>query len=153
MGEERDVRSLLASRVVCGTGPRAPVDGASVVKLYEPGSDETYPGDWLRAWQRHRLERIVLHALRLQTILECRLELSQLLFCLGSQNLPVCVMAGKRANGLQVGFWLDLLVLCTEANGLFSLRWRVCSVMRSHASRRRNAVLVQQGGDVVDAKR
>jgi hypothetical protein len=56
MGEERDVLSLLASRVVCGTDPKAPVDGASVVKLYEPASDETYPGDWLRAWQRHGLE-------------------------------------------------------------------------------------------------
>lgn len=62
-GEERDVRSLLASRVVFVTGPRAPVDGASVVKLYKRRSDETYPGDWLRAWQRHRLERVVLHAL------------------------------------------------------------------------------------------
>ena len=134
-GEERDVRSLLASRVVCGTGLRAPVDGASVVKLYEPDSDETYPGDWLRAWQRHRLERIVLHALRLQAILKRRLELSQLLFCLGSQNLPVCVMTGQRANGLQVGFWLDLLVLCTKANGMVRLRWRVCSALRSHASR------------------
>jgi hypothetical protein len=50
MGEERDVRSLLASRVVCGTDPKEPVDGASVVKLYEPGADETYPGDWLGAW-------------------------------------------------------------------------------------------------------
>jgi hypothetical protein len=122
-GEERDVRSLLASRVVCGTDPRAPVDGASVVKLYEPCQDETYPGDWLGARQRHRLERIVLHTLRLQAILKRRLELSQLFFCLGGQNLPVCVMTGKRANGRQVGFWLNLLVLRTKANGMVRLRW------------------------------
>lgn len=49
-GEERGVRSLLASRVVCWTDPKAPVHGASVVKLYEARSDETYPGHWLRAW-------------------------------------------------------------------------------------------------------
>jgi hypothetical protein len=35
-GEARDARNLLASRVVCGTAPKAPVDRASVVKLYEP---------------------------------------------------------------------------------------------------------------------
>lgn len=50
MGEERDVRSLLASRVVCWIDPKAPVHSASVVKLYEPRSDETYSGNWLRAW-------------------------------------------------------------------------------------------------------
>jgi hypothetical protein len=56
MGEERGVWNLLTSRVVCWTDPKAPVHGASVVKLYEARSDETYPRDWLRAWQRHRLK-------------------------------------------------------------------------------------------------
>lgn len=93
-----------------------------------------HPGDWLRAWQRHGLERIVLHALGLQAILKRRLELSQFLFCLWSENLPMAVMASKRADGRQVSFWLNLLVLRAEPDGMVSLRGRVCSALRSHAS-------------------
>lgn len=37
---------------------------------------QAYPGDWLRAGQRHRLEIEVLHPLGLQAILQRRLELS-----------------------------------------------------------------------------
>lgn len=73
----------------------------------------------LRAWEGDGLEKVLLHPTSLNIVLKSCPQLSQLLFCLWAEDLPLlALLPSQRLDCLEAGLGRYLFILRAETHGL-----------------------------------